>query len=39
MVGKRTTKEKSRVEIDDNELISAYELATSLKVGIYFSLN
>eukprot|EP00088_Acartia_fossae_P019855 TRINITY_DN2160_c0_g1_i2.p1 TRINITY_DN2160_c0_g1~~TRINITY_DN2160_c0_g1_i2.p1 ORF type:complete len:638 (+),score=188.55 TRINITY_DN2160_c0_g1_i2:58-1971(+) len=31
MVGKRTTKEKSRVEIDDIELIAASELATSLK--------
>jgi len=31
MVGKRTTKESARVEVDDNELVEALMLASSLK--------
>ncbi len=34
MVGKRTTKESARVEVDDNELVEALMLASSLKVKI-----
>jgi hypothetical protein len=34
MVGKRSTKESARVEVNDNELVQGLMMASSLKVGI-----